>query len=203
MRTMKRLYLMIMLFAGCITMNAQGINGLDKQTRKYLETAEKYIDDFHCDSVVKAYSVFNAFRKNEYKNKKFDKIPSFAELEPLINFKNAIIDYVLVKTTDGMVWALIGKYKDMEAYAYIKGNEKDRSFFEFLETIKHDKIYSLFGKGYLVFEKDGKRNLINRKRQISDLPAMYEEFKYDLDHFNHYDFPRDRHTPLMIDYSKD
>ena len=57
MRTMKRLYLMIMLFAGCITMNAQGINGLDKQTRKYLETAEKYIDDFHCDSVVKAYSV--------------------------------------------------------------------------------------------------------------------------------------------------
>ena len=91
----------------------------------------------------------------------------------------------------------------MEAYAYIKGNEKDRSFFEFLETIKPDKIYSLFGKGYLVFEKDGKRNLINRKRQISDLPAMYEDFKYDLDHFNHYDFPRDRHTPLMIDYSKD
>ena len=41
---MKRLYLMIMLFAGCITMNAQGINGLDKQTRKYLETAEKYIE---------------------------------------------------------------------------------------------------------------------------------------------------------------
>ena len=80
MRTMKRLYLMIMLSAGCITMNAQGINGLDKQTRKYLETAEKYINDFHCDSVVKAYSVFNVFRKNEYKNKKFDKIPSFAEL---------------------------------------------------------------------------------------------------------------------------
>ena len=88
-------------------------------------------------------------------------------------------------------------------YKTIKGNKKDASFFEYLETQKPDKIYSLFGKGYLVFEKDGKRNLINRKRQISDLPAMYEEFKYDLDHFNHYDFPRDRHTPLMIDYSKD
>ena len=203
MRTMKRLYLMIMLFAGCITMNAQGINGLDKQTRKYLETAEKYIDDFHCDSVIKAYPIFNVFRKNEYKNKKFDKIPSLTELEPLLNFKHSVIDYVLVKTTDNKIWALIGKYKDMEAYAYIKNNEKDRAFFEFLEIVKPDKIYSLFGKGYLVFEKDGKRNLYNRKRQISDLPDMYEEFKYDLDHFNHYDFPRDRHTPLMIDYSKD
>ena len=182
MRTMKRLYLMIMLFAGCITMNAQGINGLDKQTRKYLETAEKYIDDFHCDSVIKAYPIFNVFRKKEYRNKTFDKIPTLAELEQFLDFKHPVIDHVLVKTTDNKVWG---------------------SFFEFLETVKPDKIYSLFGKGYLVFEKDGKRNLINRKRQISDLPAMYEDFKYDLDHFNHYDFPRDRHTPLMIDYSKD
>ena len=200
---MKRLYVIIILCAGCIPMFAQGMNGVDKQTKKYLETAEKYIEDFHCDSIVKAYSVFNVFRKNEYKNKKFDKIPSLAELEPLLNFKHSVIDYVLVKTTDNKIWALIGKYKDMEAYAYIKNNEKDRSFFEFLESAKPDKIYSLFGKGYLVFEKDGKRNLYNRKRQISDLPDMYEEFKYDLDHFNHYDFPRDRHTPLMIDYSKD
>ena len=167
---MKRLYVIIILCAGCISMFAQGMNGVDKQTKKYLETAEKYIEDFHCDSIVKAYSVFNVFRKNEYKNKKFDKIPSLTELEPLLNFKHSVIDYVLVKTTDNKIWALIGKYKDMEAYAYIK---------------------------------DGKRNLYNRKRQISDLPAMYEEFKYDLDHFNHYDFPRDRHTPLMIDYSKD
>ena len=171
MRTMKRLYLMIMLFAGCITMNAQGINGLDKQTRKYLETAEKYIDDFNCDSVIKAYPIFNVFRKKEYRNKTFDKIPTLAELEQFLDFKHPVIDHVLVKTTDNKVWALIGKYKDMDYYAYIKGN--------------------------------GKRNLINRKRQISDLPAMYEDFKYDLDHFNHYDFPRDRHTPLMIDYSKD
>ena len=200
---MKRLYVIIILCAGCISMFAQGMNGVDKQTKKYLETAEKYIEDFHCDSIVKAYSVFNVFRKNEYKNKKFDKIPSLTELEPLLNFKHSVIDYVLVKTTDNKIWALIGKYKDMEAYAYIKNNEKDRAFFEFLETVKPDKIYSLFGKGYLVFEKDGKRNLYNRKRQISDLPDMYEEFKYDLDHFNHYDFPRDRHTPLMIDYSKD
>ena len=200
---MKRLNTIIFLCAICTSMFAQGINDLDKQTKKYLETAEKYIEGFHCDSVIKAYPIFNVFRKKEYRNKTFDKIPTLAELEQFLDFKHPVIDHVLVKTTDNKVWALIGKYKDMDYYAYIKGNKKDASFFEYLETLKPEKIYSLFGKGYLTFEKDGKRNLYNRKRQISDLPDIYNEYNFDLDHFNHYDFPRDRHTPLMIDYSKD
>lgn len=200
---MKRLNTIIFLCAICTSMFAQGINDLDKQTKKYLETAEKYIEDFHCDSVIKAYPIFNVFRKKEYRNKTFDKIPTLAELEQFLDFKHPVIDHVLVKTTDNKVWALIGKYKDMDYYAYIKGNKKDASFFEYLETLKPEKIYSLFGKGYLTFEKDGKRNLYNRKRQISDLPDIYNEYNFDLDHFNHYDFPRDQHTPLMIDYSKD
>ena len=200
---MKRLNTIIFLCAICTSMFAQGINDLDKQTEKYLETAEKYIEDFHCDSVIKAYPIFNVFRKKEYRNKTFDKIPTLAELEQFLDFKHPVIDHVLVKTTDNKVWALIGKYKDMDYYAYIKGNKKDASFFEYLETLKPEKIYSLFGKGYLTFEKDGKRNLYNRKRQISDLPDIYNEYNFDLDHFNHYDFPRDQHTPLMIDYSKD
>lgn len=200
---MKRLNTIIFLCAICTSIFAQGINDLDKQTKKYLETAEKYIKDFHCDSVIKAYPIFNVFRKKEYRNKTFDKIPTLAELEQFLDFKHPVIDHVLVKTTDNKVWALIGKYKDMDYYAYIKGNKKDASFFEYLETLKPEKIYSLFGKGYLTFEKDGKRNLYNRKRQISDLPDIYNEYNFDLDHFNHYDFPRDRHTPLMIDYSKD
>jgi hypothetical protein len=200
---MKRLNTIIFLCAICTSIFAQGINELDKQTKKYLETAEKYIKDFHCDSVIKAYPIFNVFRKKEYRNKTFDKIPTLAELEQFLDFKHPVIDHVLVKTTDNKVWALIGKYKDMDYYAYIKGNKKDASFFEYLETLKPEKIYSLFGKGYLTFEKDGKRNLYNRKRQISDLPDIYNEYNFDLDHFNHYDFPRDQHTPLMIDYSKD
>ena len=200
---MKRLNTIIFLCAICTSIFAQGINELDKQTKKYLETAEKYIEDFHCDSVIKAYPIFNVFRKKEYRNKTFDKIPTLAELEQFLDFKHPVIDHVLVKTTDNNVWALIGKYKDMDYYAYIKGNKKDASFFEYLETLKPEKIYSLFGKGYLTFEKDGKRNLYNRKRQISDLPDIYNEYNFDLDHFNHYDFPRDQHTPLMIDYSKD
>ena len=200
---MKRLNTIIFLCAICTSMFAQGINDLDKQTKKYLETAEKYIEDFHCDSVIKAYPIFNVFRKKEYRNKTFDKIPTLAELEQFLDFKHPVIDHVLVKTTDNKVWALIGKYKDMDYYAYIKGNKKDASFFEYLETLKPEKIYSLFGKGYLTFEKDGKRNLYNRKRQISDLPDIYNGYNFDLDHFNHYDFPRDQHTPLMIDYSKD
>ena len=200
---MKRLNTIIFLCAICTSIFAQGINDLDKQTKKYLETAEKYIEDFHCDSVIKAYPIFNVFRKKEYRNKTFDKIPTLAELEQFLDFKHPVIDHILVKTTDNKVWALIGKYKDMDYYAYIKGNKKDASFFEYLETLKPEKIYSLFGKGYLTFEKDGKRNLYNRKRQISDLPDIYNEYNFDLDHFNHYDFPRDQHTPLMIDYSKD
>ena len=200
---MKRLNTIIFLCAICTSIFAQGINDLDKQTKKYLETAEKYIEDFHCDSVIKAYPIFNVFRKKEYRNKTFDKIPTLAELEQFLDFKHPVIDHVLVKTTDNKVWALIGKYKDMDYYAYIKGNKKDASFFEYLETLKPEKIYSLFGKGYLTFEKNGKRKLYNRKRQISDLPDIYNEYNFDLDHFNHYDFPRDQHTPLMIDYSKD
>ena len=200
---MKRLNTIIFLCAICTSIFAQGINDIDKQTKKYLETAEKYIEDFHCDSVIKAYPIFNVFRKKEYRNKTFDKIPTLAELEQFLDFKHPVIDHVLVKTADNKVWALIGKYKDMDYYAYIKGNKKDASFFEYLETLKPEKIYSLFGKGYLTFEKDGKRNLYNRKRQISDLPDIYNEYNFDLDHFNHYDFPRDQHTPLMIDYSKD
>ena len=200
---MKRLNTIIFLCAICTSIFAQGINDLDKQTKKYLETAEKYIEDFHCDSVIKAYPIFNVFRKKEYRNKTCDKIPTLAELEQFLDFKHPVIDHVLVNTTDNKVWALIGKYKDMDYYAYIKGNKKDASFFEYLETLKPEKIYSLFGKGYLTFEKDGKRNLYNRKRQISDLPDIYNEYNFDLDHFNHFDFPRDRHTPLMIDYSKD
>jgi hypothetical protein len=200
---MKRLNTIIFLCAICTSIFAQGINDLDKQTKKYLETAEKYIEDFHCDSVIKAYPIFNVFRKKEYRNKTFDKIPTLAELEQFLDFKHPVIDHVLVKTADNKVWALIGKYKDMDYYAYIKGNKKDASFFEYLETLKPEKIYSLFGKGYLTFEKDGKRNLYNRKRLISDLPDIYNEYNFDLDHFNHYDFPRDQHTPLMIDYSKD
>ena len=200
---MKRLNTIIFLCAICTSIFAQGINDLDKQTKKYLETAEKYIEDFHCDSVIKAYPIFNVFRKKEYRNKTFDKIPTLAELEQFLDFKHPVIDHVLVKTTDNKVWALIGKYKDMDYYAYIKGNKKDASFFEYLETLKPEKIYSLFGKGYLTFEKDGKRNLYNRERQISDLPDIYNGYNFDLDHFNHYDFPRDQHTPLMIDYSKD
>ena len=200
---MKRLNTIIFLCAICTSIFAQGINDLDKQTKKYLETAEKYIEGFHCDSVIKAYPIFNVFRKKEYRNKTFDKIPTLAELEQFLDFKHPVIDHVLVKTTDNKVWALIGKYKDMDYYAYIKGNKKDASFFEYLETLKPEKIYSLFGKGYLTFEKNGKRKLYNRKRQISDLPDIYNEYNFDLDHFNHYDFPRDQHTPLMIDYSKD
>ena len=200
---MKRLNTIIFLCAICTSIFAQGINELDKQTKKYLETAEKYIEGFHCDSVIKAYPIFNVFRKKEYRNKTFDKIPTLAELEQFLDFKHPVIDHVLVKTTDNKVWALIGKYKDMDYYAYIKGNKKDASFFEYLETLKPEKIYSLFGKGYLTFEKNGKRKLYNRKRQISDLPDIYNEYNFDLDHFNHYDFPRDQHTPLMIDYSKD
>ena len=133
---MKRLNTIIFLCAICTSIFAQGINELDKQTKKYLETAEKYIEDFHCDSVIKAYPIFNVFRKKEYRNKTFDKIPTLAELEQFLDFKHPVIDHVLVKTTDNKVWALIGKYKDMDYYAYIKGNKKDASFFEYLETLK-------------------------------------------------------------------
>ena len=100
---MKRLNTIIFLCAICTSIFAQGINDLDKQTKKYLETAEKYIEDFHCDSVIKAYPIFNVFRKKEYRNKTFDKIPTLAELEQFLDFKHPVIDHVLVKTTDNKV----------------------------------------------------------------------------------------------------
>lgn len=147
-------------------------NQRTRQTdKKYLETAEKYIDDFNCDSVIKAYPIFNVFRKKEYRNKTFDKIPTLAELEQFLDFKHPVIDHVLVKTTDNKVWALIGKYKDIDYYAYIKGNKKDASFFEYLETLKPDKIYSL-RQGLSRF-REGWQTKPNQQEASDKRPACY------------------------------
>ncbi len=199
---MKRLNVIILLCIVCMSVCAQEFKSYDKQTKKFLKTAEMYVKGFRCDSIVKVYPIYNVFRKKEFKDMKFDKIPKFEELEQYLDFKHIMLDNALVKTADNKVWVLLGKYNNVEAFAYTKDNAKDVSFFEYLETIKPEKTYSLFGQGYIVFEKDGKRQLYNRKREQSDLPEMYELYGYDLDYFNSYDFPKGKNTPLMIDYSK-
>lgn len=199
---MKRLSLVITLCIAWASMFAQGISAYPKPVKNMLKTAEMDIKDFHCDSIIAAYPVYNLFRKKEFKDKRFDKIPSFVELEQYLDFKHPVLGNILVKTTDGEVWLLMGKPKDVDYFAYTKGSDKDKSFFSYLEKMKPDKIYSLFGQGFMTFEKDGKRQLYSRKREVVDLPELYKQMEYDLDHFNRYDFPRDKKTPLMIDYGK-
>lgn len=199
---MKRLSLVITLCVAWISMFAQGISAYPKPVKNMLKTAEMDIKDFHCDSIIAAYPVYNIFRKKEFKDKRFDKIPTFKELEQYLDFKHPVLGNILVKTTDGEVWLLMGKPKDVDVFAYTKGSDKDKSFFSYLEKMKPDKIYSLFGQGFMIFEKDGKRQLYSRKREEVDLPELYKQMEYDLDHFNRFDFPRNKKTPLMIDYGK-
>lgn len=199
---MKRLSLVITLCVAWISMFAQGISAYPKSVKNMLKTAEMDIKDFHCDSIIAAYPVYNIFRKKEFKDKRFDKIPTFKELEQYLDFKHPVLGNILVKTTDGEVWLLMGKPKDVDYFAYTKGSDKDKSFFSYLEKMKPDKIYLLFGQGFMTFEKDGKRQLYSRKREEVDLPELYKQMEYDLDHFNRFDFPRNKKTPLMIDYGK-
>lgn len=199
---MKRLSLVITLCVAWISMFAQGISAYPKPVKNMLKTAEMDIKDFHCDSIIAAYPVYNIFRKKEFKDKRFDKIPTFKELEQYLDFKHPVLGNILVKTTDGEVWLLMGKPKDVDYFAYTKGSDKDKSFFSYLEKMKPDKIYLLFGQGFMTFEKDGKRQLYSRKREEVDLPELYKQMEYDLDHFNRFDFPRNKKTPLMIDYGK-
>lgn len=199
---MKRLSLVITLCVAWISMFAQGFSDQPKPVKNMLKTAEMDIKDFHCDSIIAAYPVYNIFRKKEFKDKRFDKIPTFKELEQYLDFKHPVLGNILVKTTDGEVWLLMGKPKDVDDFAYTKGSDKDKSFFSYLEKMKPDKIYSLFGQGFMTFEKDGKLQLYSRKREEVDLPELYKQMEYDLDHFNRFDFPRNKKTPLMIDYGK-
>lgn len=199
---MKRLSLVITLCVAWISMFAQGISAYPKPVKNMLKTAEMDIKDFHCDSIIAAYPVYNIFRKKEFKDKKFDKIPSYEELKQHLDFKHPVLGNILVKTADNEIWLLMGKQLQTSEFVHIKGSDKDKSFFKYLETMKPDKVYSLFGQGYFVFEKDGKQQLYNRKRELCDLPEMYQQYGYDIEHFNRYDFPRDKKTPLMIDYGK-
>lgn len=199
---MKRLSLVITLCIAWASMFAQGFSAYPKPVKNMLKTAEMDIKDFHCDSIIAAYPVYNIFRKKEFKDKRFDKIPTFKELEQYLDFKHPVLGNILVKTTDGEVWLLMGKPKDVDYFAYTKGSDKDKSFFSYLEKMKPDKIYLLFGQGFMTFEKDGKRQLYSRKREEVDLPELYKQMEYDLDHFNRFDFPRNKKTPLMIDYGK-
>lgn len=199
---MKRLNAILILCAICMSMFAQGVCGHPKEVRNLLRTAEVYIDGFYCDSIVAVYPYYNIFRKKEFKDKKFDTVPTYTELEQYLDFKHPVLGNVLVKTSNNEIWLMMGKYNNVDDFAFIKGSDKDMSFFLYLETMKPEKIYSLFGQGYFVFEKDGKRQLYNRKRQECDLPEMYKQYGYDINHFNRFDYPRDKKTPLVIDYGK-
>ena len=76
------------------SMFAQRTNRLNKQTKKYHETAEKYIDDFHCDSVVKAY--YALYRNgvtffNKYTN---TPLPLFFDRHPHTELKHQRCVYI-------------------------------------------------------------------------------------------------------------
>ena len=200
---MRHLFITLALCAMCAPTFAQDNILKDAQVKKLLKTAESYIEDFHRDSIVKVYAIYDIFRKNEFKDTKFDKLPTLDDLEQYLDYKRPSLDYVYAKTTDDNVWVLIGKYENFDGFQYIKSADRDVSLFKYFEeTIKPDKIYSLFGNGFFVFEKDGKREMYNRRRQKCDIKDMYNGFDDGLDRFNRFDFPRGKKTPLMIDYSK-
>jgi hypothetical protein len=75
-----------------------------------------------------------------------------------MDFDHLELDCILAKTPEG-IWDLAGLYDNYDSFCYIKrANDK---LFDYLDSIKPDRVYNLFGLYYFVLiEKNGHRYLI-------------------------------------------
>ena len=171
----------------------------DKQVEKWLKQADKYIPDFHRDSIISVYPIYYLLVKKEYRNTKFDKIPTYNEVDSCMDFENVELDRLLVKTTNG-IWSLDGWDYLKKIYCHDKNSDRMVMLFNYLDSVKADKAYHLFGMFDLtLIEKDGKRTMIKEMEntwqecEISDL--------VDLEDWNIWYFPtKEKRLPPVIGY---
>ena len=118
-------------------MFAQGVCGHPKAERLLMREAEVEIDGFFCDSVMTEYPIYTDAEHSELKG-------------------------VLVKTSDNAVWYLSEKGKDKDGILFEKNTEKNIKIFNFLDSIKPNKIY--LQSDIIIAEKDGKKLKMKSER---------------------------------------
>ena len=171
----------------------------DKKVEKWLKQADKYLPDFDRDSVISVYPIYYLLAKKECRETKFDKIPTYNQIDSCMDFKHVELDKVLVKTTNG-IWSLDGLDYSKKIYCHSRNSDREVILFNYLDSVKADKAYHLFGMFYLtLIEKDGKRTMIKEMEntwqecEISDL--------VDLEDWNIWHFPtKEKRLPPVIGY---
>ena len=167
----------------------------DKKVEKWLKQADKYLPDFHRDSVISVYPIYRFSSKKEYRKIKFSKVPtSYSEIDSLMDYEHLALNAILVKTTNG-IWWLRGLDSTKKIYCgYRNISIMMDKLFNYLDSVKVDKTYSCFTSATYLVEKDGRRQLIERRDgswQECDLPDVFES-DVNLVDINEGYFPRKR-----------
>lgn len=195
---MKRILSFAIMIVTCFASYAQSAN-YDKQVEKWLKQADKHIPDFHRDSIISVYPIYYLLAKKECRKIKFDKIPTYNEIDSCMDFEHVEFDQLLVKTTNG-IWSLDGFDLLQKTFCHDWNYERTVILFNYLDSVKADKAYHLFGMYYLtLIEKDGKRTMIKementwKECEISDLDTLED--------WNVWHFPsKEKRTPPVLGY---
>jgi hypothetical protein len=166
----------------------------DKKVEKWLKQADKYLPDFHRDSVISVYPIYEFSSKKKYRKIQFSKVPtSYSEIDSLMDYEHLVIDEILVKTTNG-IWWLRGLDSTKKIYCGYRNSNALDKLFNYLGSVKVDKTYCGFTNWDYLVEKDGQRQLIKYRAgswQECDLPDVFES-DVNLVDINEGYFPRKR-----------
>ena len=183
---MKRTYFLILLSIVSLSAFTQQISKQEKGVNKMMIEAEYYIQDFHRKAVTASYPIFNVLTKKEYRKLTFSQMPTYNQIDKYIDFDNLELDCILAKTPEGF-WYLAGLYDNYDSFYYTK--RAHDSLFDYLDSIKPDRVYHLFGQyEFVLIEKNGHRYLIkeiNKQYQ----PCEIIDIEPDVTYFNTWYFP--------------
>ena len=183
---MKRTYFLILLSIVSLSAFTQQISKQEKGVNKMMIEAEYYIQDFHRKAVTASYPIFNVLTKKEYRKITFSQMPTYNQIDKYIDFDHLELDCILAKTPEG-IWDLKGVYDNYDSFCYFKSINDN--LFDYLDSIKPDRVYNLFGQYYFVLiEKNGHRYLIkeiNKQYQPCEIVDIDPEITY----FNTWYFP--------------
>ena len=185
---MKRIYFLVLLSIVSLSAFTQHVSGPDKSVKKMMKQAESYIPDFNRKSVTASYPIFNVFTKKEYHKMTFSQVPTFNQFEQYLDFDHIELDHILAKTPEG-IWDLASIYDSYNSFYHSKS--ANSRIFDYLDSIKPDRVYKLFGRSYLILiEKNGHRYLINEINKHYQ-PCELIDFIPDIAYFNTWYFPNE------------
>lgn len=187
---MNKLISNLICFSLCLSLMAQNVKKIDKAAQREMKIAAIYIPAFHRKDVIKYYPVCFLLTQKKYRHLRFDSIPSYEQIEQYLDFNYTPIDEVLAKT-DRLTWRLGGKYTNHNSYCY--GKAESISLYEYLESVKADRAYYLFGHSeFILVEKGGVRypvRLLDGKYircQLSDLIDNVDDLNFFYFHEHHH-----------------